>query len=57
MLKTCISIVILLGIAGWLGYPLVHSGRSSVDYDVVAETADRDRSFVIRDTKIGRAHV
>lgn len=52
MVKMCISIVVLLGIAGWLGYPLVHSGRSRVDYDVVAETSDHERSFVVRDTTI-----
>lgn len=52
MWKTSISTVILLAIAVWLAYPLVKPSRHSVDYSVVAQTLDQERSFVIRDATI-----
>jgi quercetin dioxygenase-like cupin family protein len=55
MLRHFIFTLVLLTSVVWLGFPLAGSSsksRTSVDYDVVAQTSDHGRSFVIRDTTI-----
>lgn len=55
MLKHSISIMVLLAAMAWLAYPFTGSSPRTparVDYDVVAQTSDQGRSFVVRDTTI-----
>jgi quercetin dioxygenase-like cupin family protein len=55
LLRTTVSVLILLTGAVWLGYPLVKSSRTqpkSVGYRVMTQTTYQGKNFVIRDTTI-----
>ncbi|WP_207546960.1 cupin domain-containing protein [Mycobacterium kubicae] len=55
MLKHLISTLALLASAVWLGFPMLGSSSHSptgATYDVVAQSSEQGRSFVIRDTTI-----
>lgn len=55
MLRRVISILAMLVLAVWLAYPLVTpptTSPTSVDYNVVAQTSNKGRTFVVRDTTV-----
>lgn len=55
MLKHLISTLALLASAVWLGFPMLGSSSHSptgATYDVVAQSSEQGRSFIIRDTTI-----
>ncbi|GAB3028676.1 hypothetical protein MBOU_39960 [Mycobacterium bourgelatii] len=53
VLKNVVFIVVLLALGGWLGRQLIGpSSTPSVDYNVVAQSSDQGRKFIVRDTTI-----
>jgi quercetin dioxygenase-like cupin family protein len=55
MLRNFIFMLVLLSFAVWLGQPLMGSSSNlltRVGYDVVVQTSDQGRTFVVRDTTI-----
>lgn len=55
MLRQFITVLVLLTVAVWLGYPFITSSPKSstqVVYSVQAQSSQQGRSFVVRDTMI-----
>jgi quercetin dioxygenase-like cupin family protein len=55
MLRAMFSVLVLLAVAVWLGYPLVRrspTSPSNAHYRVVVKSSYQGRNFVVRDTTI-----